>query len=193
MRIFSAALLLRATLAFFALLASSSSSSVHAHGHDYAAQQVLPNTNANDDEQPHLMASGKMASSASQSLNVLKTPLALHSLNPRTGYLRNGYCAAPPGDYGNHSVAAVVTDEFLDFTASRGNDLRVIPGMRAGCKWCLCAGRWLEAFRERERLGDRVVPRVVLEATSERALESVRLEELRAFAVDGNGGGGGGQ
>ncbi|KAK8162218.1 hypothetical protein IWX90DRAFT_237419 [Phyllosticta citrichinensis] len=187
MRISNASLILRATLAFFVLLASSS---VHAHEHDYAAQQVLPNTN--NDEQID-MASGKMASSASQSLNVLKTPLTLHSLNPRTGYLRNGYCAAPASDYGNHSVAAVVTDEFLDFTASRGNDLRVVPGMRAGCKWCLCAGRWLEAFRERERLGEKVVPRVVLEATSERALESVRLEDLRAFAVDGRGGGGGGQ
>ncbi|KAK7608588.1 hypothetical protein BKA81DRAFT_301998, partial [Phyllosticta paracitricarpa] len=119
---------------------------------------------------------------------VLKTPLTLHSLNPRTGFLRNGYCAAPPGDFGNHSVAGVVTDEFLDFTASRGNDLRVIPGMRAGCRWCLCASRWLEAYRERERLGDGVVPRVVLEATSEKAVETVKLEELRQFAVEGGKG-----
>ncbi|KAK8187492.1 uncharacterized protein BKA78DRAFT_255136, partial [Phyllosticta capitalensis] len=123
---------------------------------------------------------------------VLKQPLALHSLNPRTGFLRDGYCRVPPGDFGHHSVAGVVTDEFLDFTAARGNDLRAIPGMQAGCKWCLCASRWLEAFRERERLGDSVVPRVRLEATSEKALEKVRLEDLSMFAVDAEGRGVGG-
>merc|ERR1712098_124207 len=49
-----------------------------------------------------------------------------------------------PDDTGNHSVAATLTDPFLDFPASRGNNLRSI-GLTAGCKWCLCAARWKEA------------------------------------------------
>lgn len=77
----------------------------------------------------------------SKSLNVFKQPLALHSTQPMTGFLRNGYCEVPASDYGNHSVAAEVTDEFLDFSAKQGNDLRPIPGMKGGCKWCLCATR----------------------------------------------------
>ncbi|GAB1738915.1 hypothetical protein NU219Hw_g3691t1 [Hortaea werneckii] len=124
----------------------------------------------------------------SKSLNVLKQPLALHSTNPMTGYLRNGYCEVPASDFGNHSIAAEVTDEFLDFSARQGNDLRAIPGMRGGCKWCLCASRWLEAFQARgtEAAGEKIVPRVWLGATNEKALGKVRLEDLRGFAVDGD-------
>lgn len=77
----------------------------------------------------------------SKSLNVFKQPLALHSTQPMTGFLRNGYCEVPASDYGNHAVAAEVTDEFLDFSAKQGNDLRPIPGMKGGCKWCLCVSR----------------------------------------------------
>ena len=77
----------------------------------------------------------------SKSLNVFKQPLALHSTQPMTGFLRNGYCEVPASDYGNHAVAAEVTEEFLDFSAKQGNDLRPIPGMKGGCKWCLCVSR----------------------------------------------------
>ncbi|KXT00308.1 hypothetical protein AC578_6485 [Pseudocercospora eumusae] len=77
----------------------------------------------------------------SKSLNIFKKPLTLHSTTPKTGYLRTGYCEVPSSDFGNHSVAAEVTEEFLDFTARQGNDLRSIDGMKAGCKWCLCASR----------------------------------------------------
>ena len=103
-----------------------------------------------------------------------------------TGFLRNGYCEVPAADYGNHAVAAEVTEEFLDFTARQGNDLRGIGGMQAGCRWCLCASRWREAFeaRGREPAGDKIVPRVILAATNEKALRTVGLEELKAFAVD---------
>ena len=73
---------------------------------------------------------------ASRSLSVLRTPLALHSTSPMTGFTRTGRCEVPPSDFGNHSVAAEVSDKFLDFTASRGNDLRS-AGLTAGCKWCL--------------------------------------------------------
>lgn len=117
---------------------------------------------------------------------VFKKPLALHSTSPMTGYLRNGYCEVPASDYGNHSVAAEVTEEFLDFTARQGNDLRLIPGMKAGCRWCLCAGRWLEAFesRGRESAGEKIVPKVFLHATNEKALGKISLEDLQKYAVD---------
>ncbi|TVY62727.1 hypothetical protein LSUE1_G008962 [Lachnellula suecica] len=88
---------------------------------------------------------------AHHSLSIFKTPLTLHSKSPVTGFYRNGYCDVGPDDAGNHSVAATLTDPFLDFTASRGNNLRSI-GLTGGCKWCLCANRWKEAsvFAEKE-------------------------------------------
>jgi uncharacterized protein (DUF2237 family) len=95
------------------------------------------------------------------STNVLGSTLQLFSRQPLTGFHRDGYCRVSAMDFGNHSVAGILTDEFLDFSATRGNDLRLIPGMRGGCKWCLCAGRWreaLEAFRE-GRLGREGVPK----------------------------------
>lgn len=101
------------------------------------------------------------------------------------------------------------TEEFLDFTAKQGNDLRSIGGMKAGCKWfvafraslfipfhrsidvtyvnrCLCASRWYEAFeaRGREPAGDKIVPKVFLNATNEKALGKINLEDLKGFAVD---------
>lgn len=103
-----------------------------------------------------------------------------------TGFLRNGYCEVPASDFGNHSIAAEVTEEFLDFTARQGNDLRSIGGMKGGCKWCLCASRWLEAFEAqgREKEGSKIVPKVFLKATNEKALGKINLEDLKGFAVD---------
>ena len=80
-------------------------------------------------------------------------------------------------------VIAVVTNEFLDFTASRGNDLRQV-GLTDGCKWCLCASRWLEALRAANSPDDRVVPKVFLNATNEKALEIVHMEDLKIHALD---------
>ncbi|KAF1974144.1 hypothetical protein BU23DRAFT_462501 [Bimuria novae-zelandiae CBS 107.79] len=118
--------------------------------------------------------------------NVFSHPLTLHSTRPLTGFLRTGYCESPVSDAGNHSVAAIVTNEFLDFSAARGNDLRR-AGLTDGCKWCLCVARWKEAFDARTGDDDKKVPRVVLSATNKRALEGVTMEELRRFAVDGEG------
>jgi len=115
--------------------------------------------------------------------NVFKQPLSLHSTKPLTGFMRTGYCEAPKADMGNHSVAGILTTEFLDFSASRGNDLRS-AGLTAGCKWCLCVSRWKEAFDARTGDDDKKVPKIVLKATNERALEKVGMEELRRFAVD---------
>ncbi|KAK3052873.1 hypothetical protein LTR09_005937 [Extremus antarcticus] len=122
----------------------------------------------------------------SKSLNVFKQPLFLHSTSPMTGFLRNGYCEVPASDFGNHGIAAEVTEEFLDFSARQGNDLRSIGGMKGGCKWCLCASRWLEAFdaRGREKDGEKIVPKIFLNATNEKVLNKINLEDLKKYAVD---------
>ncbi|KAI9791441.1 MAG: hypothetical protein M1835_000349, partial [Candelina submexicana] len=122
--------------------------------------------------------------STTNSVNVFKKPLPIFSKQPMTGFYRNGFCDTGAEDTGNHSVAAVVSDEFLDFSASRGNNLRSI-GLTGGCKWCLCASRWREAMEARKSDNDPVVPKVFLHATHERALESLKMEDLKRFASEG--------
>ncbi len=115
-------------------------------------------------------------------LNVLGTPLHVCGLQPRTGFYRNGLCVTGLEDRGTHSVCAVVTAEFLDFTLQQGNDLITprpdynFPGLRPGDRWCLCASRWEEA-----RLAG-VAPPVILEATHQATLAIVRYEHLVKFA-----------
>lgn len=88
-----------------------------------------------------------------------------------TGFFRNGSCQSDQSDRGNHSVCAVMTNEFLNFTKAKGNDLSTpnlkygFPGLKQGDKWCLCAARWLEAKKEGIPL------QVTLKSTHIRALE----------------------
>lgn len=100
---------------------------------------------------------------------------------PLTGWFRDGKCSAGADDTGVHVVCAKLTDEFLSFSKSKGNDLvtprGAFPGLRAGQQWCLCAARWDEA----ERAG--VAPPVVAEATHASATRVVRAETLKAHAV----------
>lgn len=116
--------------------------------------------------------------------NVLGGPLRECSTSPVTGFYRNGCCDTGPEDVGLHVVCAQVTDEFLAFSRSRGNDLAAaapmlgFPGLRPGDQWCLCAARWKEA------LDAGVAPPVVLAATHEGALEVVSLEDLKRHALD---------
>jgi uncharacterized protein len=115
--------------------------------------------------------------------NVLGTELQCCCRDPMTGYFRDGYCRTGSGDHGLHTVCALMTDEFLEFSAERGNDLSApvpefgFPGLKAGDKWCLCVSRWKEAFDAG------CAPAVILEATHQSALEWVALEELEAHAV----------
>ena len=114
--------------------------------------------------------------------NVLGGPLQECGRDPLTGFYRDGCCETGPTDTGTHVVCAVMTAEFLDFTASRGNDLSTprpeyrFPGLRPGDRWCLCVSRWAEA----QAAG--VAPPVVLEATNARALDVVGLDVLRDHA-----------
>ncbi|KAI3325652.1 hypothetical protein HD806DRAFT_490866 [Xylariaceae sp. AK1471] len=122
---------------------------------------------------------------ASGSLNVFKQPLKLFSQEPITGYFRDGYCRTGGNqDPGNHAVAAIVTDEFLDYSASRGNDLRTV-GLKGGCRWCLCTARWLESYQayRSSKVTNLGVPRVDLDATEDSALGMVDLNTFRQFAM----------
>jgi uncharacterized protein len=122
--------------------------------------------------------------SSSNPLNVFRQPLQLFSRQPMTGFHRDGYCRTGAADFGNHAVAGVVSEKFLDYTAAQGNDLRV-AGLSEGCKWCLCTGRWLEAFQAYKdgKIAKEAVPKVQLSATEESALRKVDLETLKEFAV----------
>ena len=123
-------------------------------------------------------------------LSVLGTPLRACCFSPLTGYFRDGYCSLSSADRGSHTVCAVVTEEFLRFTASRGNDLATphppsFPGLKAGDRWCLCAGRWLDAV-EAASAGAApaaAVPKVLLSATNAAALKVVPEAALRAHAA----------
>ncbi len=115
--------------------------------------------------------------------NVYGKPLIACCTNPMTGYFRDGYCRTMMQDTGTHVVCALITEEFLVFTKSRGNDLSTpIPqwqflGLQPGDKWCLCISRWLEA----EKAG--VAPKIDLNATDKKALEFTSLELLEKYAL----------
>ena len=118
------------------------------------------------------------------SRNVLGEALAPCSLDPLTGFFRDGSCRVGGQDVGVHGVCAVMTEEFLAFSASVGNDLSAphpefgFPGLQPGDRWCLCAPRWQEALEAG------AAPQVVLEATNVASLEFASLDDLRAHAVD---------
>ncbi len=103
-------------------------------------------------------------------------------MQPMTGFYRNGCCDTGEGDSGVHVVCAIVTDEFLQFSRDRGNDLSTpmpqfgFAGLKDGDSWCLCVSRWKEA------LDAGVAPRVNLAATHLSALEWVDLADLKAHA-----------
>ena len=115
--------------------------------------------------------------------NVLGGELLACSLDPVTGFFRNGCCETGPHDLGLHTVCAVMTAEFLAYSKMIGNDLSTpmpeygFAGLKPGDRWCLCAARFLEAHDEG------CAPGVVLQATHRRALQIVSLELLRDYAI----------
>ncbi len=118
------------------------------------------------------------------SRNVFGGTLEPCSTRPMTGFFRNGCCDTGAEDVGSHTVCTVVTDEFLVFSRSRGNDLSTpmpdfgFPGLKAGDRWCLCAPRWQEALEAG------CAPRVVLRATHADALDYCSLADLKHHALD---------
>lgn len=121
-----------------------------------------------------------------QELNVLGTELEECSTQPLTGFFRDGNCATGPQDFGSHTVCVRVTEDFLNYSRDQGNDLITplpeynFPGLKPGDQWCVCAGRWQEAFEAG------CAPRVLLRSTNEAALKIVRLDDLKSLAADLN-------
>lgn len=106
----------------------------------------------------------------------------------KSGFFRDGYCRTNAQDFGSHSVAGIVSEQFLDFSASRGNDLRTV-GLKQDCKWCLCSSRWLEAFDAWKDgiIPETAVPKVDLSATEDTTLKKIDLKDLQRFAVPSDG------
>ena len=115
--------------------------------------------------------------------NVLGGELASCCFAPITGYYRNGFCHTGPRDLGQHTVCVKMTADFLNFSASRGNDLITplpeynFPGLQPGDYWCVCATRWVEAHQH-----DAAAP-LKLEACHESLLQLVDLQTLMEYAL----------
>lgn len=113
--------------------------------------------------------------------NVFGEPIVPCSFDPLTGFFRDGCCKTNDEDVGTHVICAIMTEEFLAFSKSRGNDLSTpieqwgFPGLKPGNQWCLCALRWVEA------LNADAAPFVVLESCNIHALDIVDLDVLKRF------------
>ncbi len=116
--------------------------------------------------------------------NVFGEPIELCCNDPLTGFYRDGHCNTGPNDLGAHTVCALMTDEFLEYSAAAGNDLSTprpefnFPGLVAGNRWCLCAMRWEQAHRAGE------APKLYLKATNIVTLRAIPLEVLKPYALD---------
>jgi uncharacterized protein (DUF2237 family) len=116
-------------------------------------------------------------------LNVFGDPLISCCTAPATGYFRDGLCRTISEDSGTHTVCAIVTREFLEYSASQGNDLMTpvpywkFPGLEPGDRWCLCISRWLQA----EKAGK--APPIILAATHEKSLKYTTLEVLQGYEI----------
>jgi uncharacterized protein (DUF2237 family) len=114
--------------------------------------------------------------------NIFGELLETCSKKPLTGFYRDGCCNTGEDDYGVHAVCVIVNKEFLEFSAAAGNDLSTphpewdFPGLIPGDRWCLCAERWVEAWKAG------VPPLIIPEATHEKMLDFFPLKELVKYA-----------
>ena len=124
-----------------------------------------------------------MSATPSQPLNVLGEPLVTCGCQPLTGWTRDGSCRTDGADLGRHTVCCVVTEAFLRYSQAQGNDLSTpvpaygFPGLKPGDAWCVCAGRWLEAYQ------DGMAPPVRLDACEASTLELIPLDVLQAHRL----------
>ena len=116
--------------------------------------------------------------------NVLGGALVACSIDPITGFYRNGCCDSGAHDVGMHTVCAIMTKDFLEYSKSAGNDLSTprpeygFSGLKDGDRWCLCASRWEQARQAGK------APQVVLAASNIITLQICALEHLKASAID---------
>ena len=115
--------------------------------------------------------------------NVFEEEIEECCSNPITGFFRDGFCHTDNLDKGLHVVCAHITEDFLEFSKSRGNDLSTprnefnFPGLKEGDHWCLCASRWQEAFEAGK------APKVVLKSTNIATISVVKLEDLKKYSA----------
>ena len=118
-------------------------------------------------------------------LNVLGDPIQKCSCKKSykiTGYYRDGYCNTGMDDFGQHTICSVMTDEFLIFSKSVGNDLSTpkpefnFKGLIDGDHWCICLARWKEAYNQGK------APKVILKSTNIVTLHEINLEILKKFS-----------
>jgi len=116
--------------------------------------------------------------------NVLGGELEECSVDPLTGWFRDGCCNTDENDHGLHTVCVKVNNEFLKWCKEAGNDLITphpefgFPGLKDGDKWCVCAdwvGRAIEAGKECS---------IYLKRTHINTLKLVPIEKLKKFAID---------
>jgi uncharacterized protein (DUF2237 family) len=114
--------------------------------------------------------------------NVFGERLQTCSMDPLSGFFRDGCCHTSKEDTGMHTVCAVMTEDFLAYSRTKGNDLTTplpefqFPGLKPGDRWCVCLSRWVEAFNAG------VAPPVVLEATHASVCEFIDREVLEGHA-----------
>jgi uncharacterized protein len=129
-------------------------------------------------QKENLPVKGCLMAETAKALNVLGEPLQSCCHDPLTGFYRDGACHTGPEDLGQHTVCAQVTEDFLRFSKQSGNDLSTphpdygFPGLMPGDKWCVCAGRWLEAMEAGH------APPVILESTHQNALNVISLPAI---------------
>lgn len=127
---------------------------------------------------------GEPSGESNEQLNALGLPIELCCQDPVTGFFRDGHCHTGPHDHGLHTVCALMTEEFLAFSAAAGNDLSTpipqhgFPGLKEGDRWCLCAMRWHQAHQAGK------APRLFLRATHQKTLDVVPLDILKQHALD---------
>jgi hypothetical protein len=124
-----------------------------------------------------------MSEEKDESNNILGGKLELCCSEPVTGFYRDGFCHTGPQDLGSHVVCAEMTEDFLEYTKSQGNDLSTpnpafsFPGLKPGDRWCLCAARWKQAYEAGK------APKIIAESTHEKALQIVPEELLLKMAI----------
>ena len=116
--------------------------------------------------------------------NVLGEELESCSVNPLTGWFRDGCCNTNKADRGVHTVCARVNTKFLEWAKEAGNDLITphtefgFPGLKDGDCWCVCA----ETYAQSINAG--TACRIYLKKTNFKTLEIIPLEKLKQYAVD---------
>ena len=119
-------------------------------------------------------------------LNVLGEEIESCCENPITGFFRDGFCHTDERDLGVHTVCVKMTDEFLEFSKLKGNDLSTpkpefgFPGLKPGNSWCLCAERWAEAHAVN------MAPKIFIKKTNIKTLDIIPLEILKKHSIDLN-------